>query len=157
MKARNTVLLFVLSFLFINVALSQPHGQGKCQMGKEKIKSQKVSFITDKLDLTVKEAQAFWPVYNEFESKKGEIHDQRRGMMKRCSQGTETMSPKELEDFADSLINHELEAANLAKKYHEEFKKVLTIEKVIEFYKAERHFKHHLLKQIEEHRRCGVK
>ncbi len=36
----------------------------------EKIKSLKVAFITEKLSLTSKEAQSFWPVYNEFEEKR---------------------------------------------------------------------------------------
>ena len=33
----------------------------------ERIKAQKVAFITEKLSLTAEEAQQFWPIYNAFE------------------------------------------------------------------------------------------
>ena len=39
---------------------------GKMQ---ERIKAQKVAFITERLDLSSKEAQKFWPIYNAFEDK----------------------------------------------------------------------------------------
>ncbi|WP_396603349.1 sensor of ECF-type sigma factor [Algibacter sp. R77976] len=40
---------------------------------RERIKALKVSFITEKLDLTEKEAQKFWPLYNAFEKETSEI------------------------------------------------------------------------------------
>ena len=45
---------------------------------KEQIKAQKVAFITDKLQLTVEEAQQFWPVYNELDKKSEDIDNQIR-------------------------------------------------------------------------------
>ncbi len=36
---------------------------------REKIKALKVAFITERLDLSSKEAQLFWPIYNEQGSK----------------------------------------------------------------------------------------
>ncbi|MEP2238753.1 MAG: hypothetical protein ABJI22_10375, partial [Maribacter sp.] len=36
----------------------------------EKINTLKVAFITEKLSLNTKEAQDFWPVYNEYQEKR---------------------------------------------------------------------------------------
>ncbi|HEA30614.1 MAG TPA: hypothetical protein ENH91_11565, partial [Leeuwenhoekiella sp.] len=40
----------------------------------ERIKALKVSFITDKLELTPTQAEKFWPIYNTYDS---QIHDLR--------------------------------------------------------------------------------
>ncbi|MEO8774421.1 MAG: sensor of ECF-type sigma factor [Gelidibacter sp.] len=37
---------------------------------KEKIRSLKVAFMTERLDLTETEAQKFWPIYNAYETEK---------------------------------------------------------------------------------------
>ena len=40
----------------------------------ERIKALKVSFITEKLELSATEAEKFWPIYNTYDS---QIHDLR--------------------------------------------------------------------------------
>ncbi len=38
---------------------------------KDKFRADKVAFLTTRMDLTPAEAEKFWPVYNEFDSKQG--------------------------------------------------------------------------------------
>jgi hypothetical protein len=46
------------------LAMAQP--PGNMQDKREHIESLKISFITQKLNLTREEAQRFWPIYNEY-------------------------------------------------------------------------------------------
>ena len=39
---------------------------------RERIRSERVAFITEELSLTPAEAEKFWPVYNEFRDRKAE-------------------------------------------------------------------------------------
>ena len=43
---------------------------------RERIRTLKVAFITEKLDLTPKEAQEFWPVYNAFDKQVFQVRSQ---------------------------------------------------------------------------------
>ena len=52
-----TSILFILSFSLLTIA----------QGNRDKIKALKIAFITEKLNLSEKEAQQFWPIYNSFE------------------------------------------------------------------------------------------
>jgi len=55
--------------------MSQGQKTDREQMQKdrmEKIQAAKIAYLTEKLDLSVEEAQAFWPVYNECQKEKGE-------------------------------------------------------------------------------------
>ena len=45
---------------------------------KEKIEAIKVAYLTEELELTVAESQAFWPVYNERQNKEHELRELQR-------------------------------------------------------------------------------
>ena len=52
-----TCIVFIISFSILSFS----------QGNRDKIKTLKIAFITEKLDLSEQEAQKFWPVYNAFE------------------------------------------------------------------------------------------
>ena len=61
-----TSLLLFISFNF--------YAQGeKMKEKREQIKTMKIAFLTSELDLSVSEAEKFWPVYNAFEEKEFEL------------------------------------------------------------------------------------
>ena len=55
-------LIFISSFFFIQNSFSQDFSDKN-----ETISAMKISFLTQKLNLTPREAQVFWPVYNQYE------------------------------------------------------------------------------------------
>lgn len=140
MKTLTIISLFAIIF---NTAMSQPHKQCK---HKEQIKAQKVAFLTNKLDLSVQEAQLFWPLYNEYEKKKEEIFDAQKKMYE--SFNKENISDKEMLQMADKFIDLEIAESKLLSEYHTKFKKILPIKKVVTLYTADRLFKKELLKQL---------
>jgi hypothetical protein len=120
---------------------------------KEKIESQKIAYITNKLALTSAEAQQFWPVYNEFSDKNDELLKAfRKNNIEDRDVNVETITDKEAMDMADDQIIQAQKILDLRKKYHAEFKKVLPAKKLLKLYQAERDFKKYLLKEIKERR-----
>lgn len=115
---------------------------------EEAFKAQKIAFFTEKLNLTSEEAQRFWPVYNEYWKRKNKIIEDRRALMKECSERTGRLSARETERYADQYIrSHRLEA-ELLEEFNERFKKVLPVDKVMKLYLADHEFKTWLLQQI---------
>ena len=45
---------------------------------REEIEAQKRAYFTEKLNLTVEEAEKFWPLYNEFQDKRRALRAKRR-------------------------------------------------------------------------------
>lgn len=138
-----------LAFMFISVCYFNNYAQcdENCKR-KEQIKSQKVAFITNKLQLTVEESQQFWPLYNEKNKKSEDIDKQERNIMQNYIKNKETLNNKELEVMADKLMEFELTSSKLDAEYYQLYKKVLPINKILELCEAERQFKHELLKQL---------
>jgi len=147
MKTRNFILLIVL--LFANtVSFSQDCPRYK--ENREKIEAEKVAFITDKLDLTVKEAQDFWPIYNEYQKKREEVFIEKRKLHKNLTKNLETLSDKEIIEALNKINELKLKEVNLEKEYIDKYLKVLPPKKVITLHKAEMEFKRTLLHKLKE-------
>jgi hypothetical protein len=139
-----------ITILFVSGIVSGLNAQNcgdNCKK-KEQIKAQKVAFITEKLQLTVEEAQQFWPIYNEMNKKSDEIDQQTKTIVRNYNKDKETLSNTEIETMSDKLMELEVSSSKLDADYYQKFKKVLPIRKIIELYQAERDFKHELLQQL---------
>ncbi len=140
-----------VTFLFVWIIncciISASHAQN-FEAHKEKIEAEKVAFLTKKINLTVEEAQLFWPVYNEMQEQRNEVHKEKHELIHKLKNDFDNLEDDELEEIADRFIEIELLEANLKKKYHEKFKKILPIQKLIKYYHAERQFKKYLMEQI---------
>ena len=144
-------IILIASTLFVasQIGFAQPNQANKGDR-KEKIEAMKVAYITDKLDLTPKEAQQFWPVFNEFDDK---LKDLRQGRKKDTKDGMDNLdqlSDKEVETLIDSEIGYRQRELDLLKEYHAKFKAVLPARKVAKLYRAQEDFKRELLKKIQE-------
>ncbi|MBI4931725.1 MAG: hypothetical protein HY841_13225 [Bacteroidetes bacterium] len=115
---------------------------------KEKVEAMRIGFLTQKLDLTPDEAQKFWPVYNEFQKKREEIHKKRREEIKNAKENIDSLSDKQIEALVDGEMAFRQKNLDLEKEYHAKFKSVLPIKKVAKLYRAEDMFARHLLEQI---------
>jgi adenylyl- and sulfurtransferase ThiI len=124
-------------------------GEGRGRMHKE-IKAQKISYITQKLELTPEEAQLFWPVYNELEKKKDALRKEGRVLFHKIRNGLDSIPESELVQISDDMIAYRIKDAQLNKEYHEKFKKILPIKKVLELYHTEKQFQSMLLRKIKE-------
>lgn len=135
---------YLILFVFIASSLfSQPNS---CKH-QEQIKAQKIAFLTQKLDLSVREAQVFWPIYNEYEKKKDDIFNAQRDIAQKMMK-VDNLSEKEMETLTDKYIELEQAEAKLLSDYHLKFKKVLPVKKVMILYTSDRMFKRELLKQL---------
>lgn len=136
------IITISLCILFLrNDAFSQ-------ESRKDKIEAMKISFITQKLDLTTKEAQLFWPIYNEYQDKLQAIRKSKRKEAKAIRNDIDDLPDAEVEAMIDAEIQSKQQEASLAKEYHAKFKQILSVKKVAKLYRAEEDFKRELLNQI---------
>jgi len=155
----KTIKLISLTIALLTISILATAQSGKkgdhCPLDSEKIKAEKVSFITEKMDLTVKEAQLFWPVYNELDEKMDVLFKEEHKITKELKTSIATLSDKEIEAKLDRLVEIRGEKSKLEETYHEKFKTVLPVKKVALLYQADREFRKHLLQKYKDHP-CAV-
>jgi hypothetical protein len=139
--------LTIIFLLFFSItALAQPDHKMK-----ERIKAQKIAFITEQLDLTPEEAQKFWPIYNAHDT---EIEMLRiNGREKRRNLNLETISDLEAKKALSDLLAFEEEQQKLKKDLVESLLNVIPAKKIIELMRVEREFDRKLLERIREFRK----
>ncbi|MCW3807286.1 hypothetical protein [Plebeiibacterium marinum] len=139
---------FLLIILFLSIHIFSWGQQFSREEKIERLKAQKVAFITNKLNLSTEEAQAFWPVYNDFFKKREGLARQKKQITLDLQNNWMKYSSEKKTELADSLINFRLKEAKLEQAYHQKFKSILSIDKVIKLYNSEQQYKNYLLTQI---------
>lgn len=122
---------------------------------RDRIKTLKVAFITERVGLTSKEAQQFWPIYNEHEETLENIRQRERRELQARISGTQGLSDSD----AEALLNNMLELQNERHRAEQEFisdiRTVIPAKKVLLLIKAEDDFKKQLLQQYRKRRGGG--
>lgn len=111
---------------------------------REKIKSLKVAFITERLALTQTEAQKFWPVYNAYETEKD---TQRRLGYEKRQQISEDITEAQAKIALNDLIKFEKNRENVRIEFIESLlnQKVLPAKKILLLKTAEDEFNRKML------------
>jgi hypothetical protein len=140
--------IIILSVLAIVICFfSCKPKQGKTE---EMLKAEKITFFTQKLDLTSQESERFWPIYNDYWERKNQIIDSKRTAMKYCSKNIEKMSDEEIVKYADLYINFQKQESDLLIEFNTKFQAVLPPKKVLKLYQTDYDFKTYLLQQIKK-------
>ena len=117
---------------------------------KEKIEAIKMAYLTDELELTVAESQAFWPVYNELQNKEQELREQQRTSLKKLS-GDEP-SEKEVEKMLYSFADTHIAIEELRKSYLDDFIEVIGAKKTAKLMRAEKEFGRRMMERMKGNR-----
>lgn len=153
-KTIYTTLL--LLFLAIFQLQAQPGSRFKERIKekKEQVKSHKVAFITQELNLTPDEAAKFWPIYNAFEEKQAEIRKQKIKSYKDRQDDDllDKMSEKEAQSALNQMEITEDELHKLRKKFITDLKNVLPAVKILKLKRAEDEFNRKLVEQLRDRR-----
>jgi len=144
----NKKILVLVTFLLLAINF---YGQRKPD--REKIKSLKVAFFTERLNLSSKEAEAFWPVYNIHENKIEEFRKTERREIRSKLRDLESVSEKEAEKLLDMQM--ELEAGKQLEQqsFIKKMKGILSAKKTILLLKTEEDFKRRLIRQYRQKRK----
>lgn len=130
--------------LTVGSAQIDRRGDGPMQ---ERVRTQRIAFMTERLRLTSEEAQQFWPVYNEFEEKMRELRKERVRRPEFMQ-----MSDEEALEFIEKSQELDKKEMELKTSYIDHFLEVLPPQKVAQLDHIEKAFNRELLKMIRERR-----
>lgn len=114
------------------------------------IDAELASWLTSYLKLTVEEAQTFWPLYNDYSSRRDKLNQDKNSLLEYVIRNFENLTREELTEAGNRVIEMGNQEASLATEYHIRFGKVLPPEKVILLYGAEAQFKALSLNQLHD-------
>lgn len=136
---KKTTILMFLAFAAMQM-MAQPKDM---ERKRETMKAMKVGYITQELNLTSAEAEKFWPVYNELDTKIETLRKSNKDLMRTVTRDDvkiEDVPDAELQNMMLKTFETEEGIIKAKKEYHEKFIKVLGVQKTAKLYKAEMDF-----------------
>lgn len=123
--------------------------------GRERIKTLKVGYITEQLNLSSKEAQQFWPVYNAHEDALEAIRREERQRFGGRFANMPELSDKEADGLVAFFTKMQAEKHAIEQEFIKDLQGVIPSVKIIKLLKAEESFKKRLLQQFRKRRGGG--
>lgn len=121
--------------------------------GPGQVEAQKTAFITNALDLSSKEAQQFWPIYNASEKRMESIRKEQRQALMKVRLNGGSMSDSEASELLENVMIWEQSMLDERKKLVEELKGVISPQKILRLKRAEEEFKRRLLQAMQNRKK----
>ena len=113
------------------------------------LENARVAYLTEKISLTQDQAQKFWPVYNDFTTKRRDLN---RRMRQLRTTSPDALSDQQIRDNLTQALDLRQQEVKLEKDYFDKFQKVLSIRQVGQLYAAERNFTREVIKRVADRR-----
>jgi hypothetical protein len=117
---------------------SQAAMDQEIDMLRKDIRSKKKQLIAANVPLTDAEAQAFWPVYDQYTAELVQINNEKYTLLKDYANNYSTMTDAQADEWTNRLLKLDQSVAALRAKYYPNFRKVLPAKKAALYVQVER-------------------
>lgn len=146
---KKLITLFILFILSINLIQAQ-------QMQRQRIYALKTSYITNTLNLTPKEAEKFWPVYNLYTKKIQDLKmDSEMSIQKqiRLSGSIDNITNEQAKELISKSLKNQQKITDAKIKMVKELSAIIPYRKILLLQKTERGFNRKMLQELGKRRR----
>lgn len=142
---------FITLFFVLLFSLHSHAQRGGGRQNPERVHAAKIGYITERVKLTDRQAEQFWPVYNRYEK---ELREARRQAFQRARSQRDAAVESEADALRaiDSRLEAQEEAIEVQRKYKTEFLRIISAEQLLALYDAEREFNRMVVQRLRQQR-----
>lgn len=115
-----------------------PNTESAIEVARADMRAQKSTIISDGMNLSDKDATAFWPIYRLYEYERTSLDDGRIAVIRQYSDKYPNLTDAEAKSMAERMFEYDSRLAELKKKYFKKFNKVLPALVVTKFFQLDR-------------------
>jgi len=138
-------LLLSFSAAFGQDAISAPAAQPVADPGSEQyiellrkdIRSMKKQVVAANLELTDKEAEKFWPLYDQYATELAKINDTKVALIKAYAENYSTMTDEQAEQYVKGRAAVDRSVDQLRVKYFPVFRRILSVKTTALFFQID--------------------
>jgi len=139
-KTKALVLVLTLTIFLAGVtmpALAEEKPADNMQILQEKIKADKKLLVSENMQLTEKEAKAFWPVYDSYQKDIGKLNERLIKLIDEYAQNYETMTDQTAQSLTNKYLALESERVKLLQSYVPKISKAVGSKKAARYLQLE--------------------
>jgi hypothetical protein len=119
------------------------------ELARADMRSQRTEIITATMQLSDKDAAAFWPIYRKYEYERSIVDDGRAAVVKEYAQKYSTITDPDAKSMTDRMLDYDSREIALKKKYVKEFSKIFPATTVAKFFQLDHRIDLLMAMQIE--------
>lgn len=135
----------IILLLFLSFAAHAQQGPGN------RVKALRTAYLTERLELSVAEAEKFWPVYNQYERQMSDLRrDVRRNNQDLADDAQQALnlSAQEAQEKLGKIWSQETRLMALRKEKYNALAEIIGYQKVLALYLAEKEFSKKMLHEL---------
>jgi len=160
MKSIKLMIIAMVIGLF-SLTMAQEFFDGPPPMGpkrkqvEERIKTVKIWKLTEELDLTTEQSQAFFPIYNKFDEDRKNMEEERMQLMMELRELTAQEKPdeKKVIEMLNKFDEFDTRIKEQRAKFRKDIEGILTVTQIGRLYVFEMNFMHQMREIIQDARR----
>jgi hypothetical protein len=110
-------------------------------IAREELRAQKKALVAENMQLTQSEANAFWPVYEEYQTEMNVIGDRMTKLIENYGITHKVMTDDTAAKLLRELLSIQTDRVKLQEEYLPKFEKAIPITKVARYYQIENKFR----------------
>ncbi|WP_339610167.1 hypothetical protein [uncultured Roseivirga sp.] len=143
-------IIFSLFILASCLSVSAQSGRSS-QDERDKIQKAKIAFLTNRLELSVDQAKLFWPLFNEYDSKKIELskeYSKKKKAIYEKYEDSRNMKEEDADELLFIYLDQKQAELDVEKTYMKKFNEVLNSRQVWRMVSFESDFRRSLYRQM---------
>jgi len=132
-------LLFLGLFLLTTSLIAQTTIKEEAKMIKQIWGKEKKTLVDAYMDFSPAEADAFWPMYEEYSQKSRELTAERIRVLNHYGNNYGKFTGEDADLMVKTVLNNQASMAKLQKKYYKKFKKAIDPVRAAQFLQMERY------------------
>ena len=117
---------------------------------RKKIEAARIALISERMGLTVEQAEKFWPVYHEYANRQSELRQQLKEARKQIDPNNK--DPKRDQELVNLGFQLKQKGLDLEKDYSNRMLTVISAQQMLNLRSAEKEFNRMVLNQLQQRR-----
>ncbi|CAM1333654.1 hypothetical protein [Tenacibaculum aestuariivivum] len=143
---KKIILLLLITCLHSIISIAQSK-----KRGSEKIRTYKIAYLTETLNLTKNEALKFWPIYNKYDKKMIALHKKERFILKKRipeNGGIDNLSENDSKEILEKIKIIKEEQHLIKTSFNNKIYNILSYKKILALHIFEHKFNHKLVRKL---------
>jgi len=133
----RTIIITLTLVLSLIPAFVSAQATDAVELSRQIIKTRKQAIVAESMKLTEEEAQAFWPVYKDYQEGLRRVNDQYVKFIREYTGSYKNLTTEQAQGMIKKYLDIESDRLKLKKSYRGRFGKVLSPAKLIRYYQIE--------------------
>lgn len=140
MVALRNLFIFTLCMLMLPMMLFAQPNKNILDMSKEEIIAERKRQVDEQMNLTPKEEEKFWPLYNEFQSEREKLDKRLFELVAEYANYYKNVTDEKAEQLLEDFLKIEEERIQLKRSFIEKFEGTLPGHKIATYIQIENKF-----------------